>query len=85
MTGFPGGSVVKNPPANAGDMGLISGPGRRPSPHPAPHAAERLSLCTVTAEPALLSPGATTTEPTCGHLLKPMCPRARIPQEKPLQ
>ena len=21
--GFPGGSVVKNPPANAGDMGLI--------------------------------------------------------------
>ena len=27
-TGFPGGSVVKNPPANAGDMGLIPGPGR---------------------------------------------------------
>ena len=26
--GFPGGSVVKNPPANAGDMGLIPGPGR---------------------------------------------------------
>ena len=26
--GFPGGSVVKNPLANAGDMGLISGPGR---------------------------------------------------------
>ena len=23
--GFPGGSVVKNPPANAGDMGLIPG------------------------------------------------------------
>ena len=23
--GFPGGSVVKNSPANAGDMGLISG------------------------------------------------------------
>ena len=23
--GFPGGSVVKNPSANAGDMGLISG------------------------------------------------------------
>ena len=22
---FPGGSVVKNPPANAGDMGLILG------------------------------------------------------------
>ena len=26
--GFPGGSVVKNPPANAGDTGLISGSGR---------------------------------------------------------
>ena len=23
MMGFPGGSVVKNPPTNAGDMGLI--------------------------------------------------------------
>ena len=28
--GFPGGSVVKNPPANAGDAGLISGSGRFP-------------------------------------------------------
>ena len=28
--GFPGGSVVKNPPANAGDMGLIPGPGGSP-------------------------------------------------------
>ena len=26
--GFPGGSAVKNPPANAGDMGLIPGLGR---------------------------------------------------------
>ena len=25
---FPGGLVVKNPPASAGDMGLIPGPGR---------------------------------------------------------
>ena len=28
--GFPGGSVVKNPPANAGDVGLIPGWGRSP-------------------------------------------------------
>ena len=28
--GFPGGSVVKNPPTNAGDAGLISGLGRSP-------------------------------------------------------
>ena len=26
--GFLGGPVVKNPPANAGDMGSIPGPGR---------------------------------------------------------
>ena len=25
---FPGGTVVKNPPANAGDTGSIPGPGR---------------------------------------------------------
>ena len=33
MTGFPGSSVVKNPPANvgdAGDVGLIPGSGRSP-------------------------------------------------------
>ena len=28
--GFPGDSVVKNPPANAGDMSLIPGLGRAP-------------------------------------------------------
>ena len=30
MEGFPGGSVVKNLPANVGDAGLISGSGRSP-------------------------------------------------------
>ena len=29
---FPGGTVVKNPPANAGDMGLSPGPGRSHMP-----------------------------------------------------
>ena len=28
--GFPGGSVVKNPPANAGDMGLTPKSSRSP-------------------------------------------------------
>ena len=28
--GFPGGSVVKDPPANGGDVGLIPGLGRSP-------------------------------------------------------
>ena len=44
---FPGGSVVKNPPANAGDTGSSPGPGRFP------HAAEQLSLCATTTEPVL--------------------------------
>ena len=30
ILGFPGGSVVKNPPANAEDMGSIPGLGRSP-------------------------------------------------------
>ena len=30
MKGFPGGPVVKNPPASAGDPGLIPGVGRSP-------------------------------------------------------
>ena len=30
LTSFPGGSLVKNPPANAGDLGVISGLGISP-------------------------------------------------------
>ena len=30
---FPGGTVVKNPPANAGDTGSSPGPGRSHMPH----------------------------------------------------
>ena len=44
---FPGGTVVKNPPANAGDTGSIPWSGK------IPHAAEQLSLCATTTEPAL--------------------------------
>ena len=44
--GFPGGSLVKNPPANAGDTGLS--PGQK-----IPRTAEQLSLCATTTEPAL--------------------------------
>ena len=32
VEGFPGGAVVKNPPANAGDMGLSPAPGRSHMP-----------------------------------------------------
>ena len=44
---FPGGTVVKNPPANAGNSGLS--PGSRKIPH----AAEQLSLCATPTEPVL--------------------------------
>ena len=45
IEGFPGGSVVKNPPANAGDMGSIPGPRRS-------HMLwSKLSLCATTTEP----------------------------------
>ena len=30
IQGFPGGAVLKNPPTNAGDAGLIPGSGRSP-------------------------------------------------------
>ena len=32
IVGFPGGAVVKNPPANAGDMGSCPGLGRSHMP-----------------------------------------------------
>ena len=32
IQGFPGGTVVKNPPANAGDTGSSPGPGRSHMP-----------------------------------------------------
>ena len=47
ILGFPGGTVVKNPPANAGDTGSSPGPGR------SPHAMEQLSPCATATEPVL--------------------------------
>ena len=45
---FPGGLVVKNLPADAGDTGPISGPGR--------HATGQLSLQATTTEPVYPEP-----------------------------
>ena len=77
--GFPGGTVVKNPPANAGDTGSSPGPGRSHVPRSnEAHAPQLLSLRSRARAPQLLSPRATTTE---AHTL-----RARAPQqEKPPQ
>ena len=52
-----GGSVVKNPPANAGDMVFFN-----PWSRKILHAVQQLSLCTTTIEPVLYSPGVTTNE-----------------------
>ena len=50
--GSPGGSVVKNLPANAEHMGFDHWSRKTP------HAEEQLSLCTVTTEPVSLCSGA---------------------------
>ena len=42
---FPGGPMVKNPPANAGDVGSIPGRGTR-----IPHAVGQPSSCATTTE-----------------------------------
>ena len=48
--GFPGGAVLENLPANAGDTGSSPGLGRFP------HAAEQLGPWATTTEPARLEP-----------------------------
>ena len=77
--GFPGGAVVKNPPANAGDTGSSPGPGRSHMPRSnEARAPQLLSLRSRAHEPQLLSLRATTTEARA--------PRAGAPQqEKPPQ
>ena len=61
--GFPGGSVVKNPPASAGDRGSIPDPGRSGMLWSNwAHRLQLLSLCSRAQEPQLLSPCATATE-----------------------
>ena len=70
--GFPGSSVVKNPPASAENTGLIPEPGRFHVPQSnKAHAPQPLNLCCRARET---------------QLLKPTCSRACAPQQKkPLQ
>ena len=77
--GFPGGSVVKDLPANAADMGLSPGPGRSHMPQSnKARVPQLLSLHSRAHEPQLLSLHAAATE---AHT-----PRAHAPQqEKPPQ
>ena len=69
---FPGGAVVRNPPANAGDTGSSPGPGRSHMPwNNSARAPQLLSLRSRAHKPQLLSPRAITTE---AHM-----PRDRAP------
>ena len=55
--GFPGGLVVRNPPANSGDAGSIPGPGRSHMPLCSEaHEPQPWSLCSRAREPQLLKP-----------------------------
>ena len=61
--GFPGGTVVKNLPANAGDMGSSPGLGRFHMPRSnKARVPQLLSLHSRARRLQLLSPRATTTE-----------------------
>ena len=48
---FPGASVVKNPPANAGDVGLIPGSGRSREEEMATHSRILAARISWTEEP----------------------------------
>ena len=58
--GFPDCLVVKNLPANAGDLGLIPDPMCHGATKP--RAPQLLSLCSTAWKPRLPSPCAATTE-----------------------
>ena len=71
---FPGGSVVKNPPANAGDTGSSPGSGRSHMPKPVHHhywawALEPMSHNYWGHAPQLLKP--TWLEPVLRNKDKP--------------
>ena len=54
--GFPGGSEVKNPPATAGDTGLILGLGRSPGEGSGTHSSVLAWRVPWTEEPGELQP-----------------------------
>ena len=76
---FPGGTVVKNPPANAGDTGSSPGPGEDPT-------------CREAMKPVRHNYWACALEPMSHNywarvpqLLKPVCLEPVLHNEKPLQ
>ena len=63
IQGFPGGSVVKNLPADEGDRGSVPDPGRFPVP--------QTNDCVATPEPLLLRPCSATRKTTA---MRSPCP-----------
>ena len=76
---FPGGSVLKNPPANARDASSIPGPAR------SQRALEKLSSWATAAQPVLWSLGAATPEPRCCNNWSPSILDPVLGNEKPPQ
>ena len=60
ILGFPGGPVVKNPPANAGDTGLIPGWGRYHATGQLNPVSQLLSPCSGAHELQLWKPTCST-------------------------
>ena len=56
VVGFPGGSVVENPPASAGDAGLIPWLGRPLEEEMATHSRTLAGIFPRTEEPGSYSP-----------------------------
>ena len=84
--GFPGGSVVKNLPANAGDTGSIPDLRRSYVPQSSSAVCHNYWACARAQELQVLNPCVATTEPMCSnywnpHALEPM----RWNKKKPLQ
>ena len=70
---FPGGSVVKNPPASAGDVGLLPGLGRPPEKEMATHSSILAWKSPWTGEPGGLQPAGSQRaghDGTCTHTHK---------------
>ena len=73
---FPGGPVVKNPPANAGDVGSIPGQGTK-----TPHAVGQLSPRATTTELVRLNERTRVPQNYRAHV--PRSPRATTRERKP--
>ena len=74
----------KNLPANAGDTGLIPGPGRSHMQRSnQARVPQLLSLRSRAHEPQLLSPRATTTEACASRAL--LCNKSSHHSEKPMR